>query len=299
MVKSSRRLWAIVTVVVLMVIWGSTFVVTKAAAREISPLALAALRFLIAAAVLVPVALARGNWRSMPTPMPWIALLGMALTGIAAFTIGFNYALVHASATQGALIYALLPAAVALAAVMFLSEKLSTRRIVGIVLSILGVAAVVLAGEVDRNSPRPVVGALWMIGAVIAWAAYTVFAKRLAEADQVITIALVSLFGTLMLIPLAAVELVDTPWQTPSLQAWSGVLFLGIIASALAYIAYGQALRELDASLVGALINLDPIVGVLTAVIFLGETLHGGQLAGGAVALAGMWLASTQAKERE
>jgi drug/metabolite transporter (DMT)-like permease len=293
MQSSSRRSLAIVSVVVLMVIWGSTFVVTKAAAKDISPLTLAALRFLTAVLVLVPVAFAQGNWRSMPKPMPWVALIGMALTGIATFTIAFNLALVHASATQGALIYALLPAAVALAAVMFLQEKLERRRIAGIVLSIAGVGIVVLAGEVDRNSPRPVVGALWMIGAVISWAAYTVFAKRLADADQVITIALVSLFGMLMIAPFAAMELAETPWRAPSLQAWGGVLFLGILASALAYIAYGWSLRELDASLVGALINLDPIVGVITAVMFLGETLHGGQLVGGVIALIGMWLAST------
>jgi drug/metabolite transporter (DMT)-like permease len=294
MQSSSRRSLAIVTVVVLMVIWGSTFVITKVVANDISPLMLAVLRFLTAAVVLIPVALVRGNWKSMPKPMPWLALLGMALTGIATFTIAFNFALVYASATQGALIYALLPAAVALAAVMFLHEKLERRRIAGIVLSIVGVGMVVLAGEVDRNSPRPVLGALWMIGAVIAWAAYTVFAKRLADADQVITIALVSLFGMLMIVPFAAMELAETPWRAPSLQAWAGVLFLGILASALAYIAYGWALRELDASLVGALINLDPIVGVMTAVMFLGETLHGGQIVGGVIALIGMWLASTE-----
>lgn len=298
MSSSSRRSFAIITVVVLMVIWGSTFVVTKATAQDISPLTLAALRFLIAAVVLIPIALLKGNWKSMPKPMPWIALLGMAATGIATFAIAFNYALVYASATQGALIYALLPAAVALAAVMFLREKLPARRIAGIVISIVGVSVVVLAGEVDRSSPRPVLGALWMIGAVVSWAAYTIFAKRLADVDQVITIALVSLFGMLMIAPFAAIELAETSWRTPSLQSWGGILFLGIVASALAYIAYGWALRELDASLVGALINLDPIVGVITAVIFLGEALHGGQVVGGAVALVGMWLASTESREQ-
>jgi drug/metabolite transporter (DMT)-like permease len=297
MKSGSRRSLAIITVVVMMVIWGSTFVVTKAAAQDISPLTLAALRFLTAAVVLVPFAMLKGNWKSMPKPMPWRALLGMALTGIATFTIAFNYALVHASATQGALIYALLPAAVALAAVMFLGEKLAKRRIAGIVLSIVGVGLVVLAGEVDLNSPRPVLGALWMIGAVVSWAAYTIFAKRLADVDQVITIALVSSFGMLMIAPFAAIELAETSWRAPSLQAWAGILFLGTFASALAYIAYGWALRELDASLVGALINLDPIVGVITAVIFLGEQLHGGQIVGGAIALIGMWLASTESAD--
>lgn len=292
----SRRSVALLVLIVLMVVWGSTFVITKAVAKDIAPMMLATLRFLTAAVVLLPYALLKGSWRSLPKPMPWGALLGMALTGIATFTIGFNYALVYGSASQGALIYALLPAAVAVAAVLFLKERMAKRRVAGITLSIIGVGLVALGGESDSSSPQPMLGAAWMIGAVLSWAAYTVFAKRLADADQSVTIALVSIFGTLMLAPLAAIELAHTPWQAPSTQAWAGVIFLGVAASALAYIAYGYALRELDASLVGAFINLDPIVGVLTAVLFLGETLHSGQMLGGAMALAGMWLASTDQK---
>jgi drug/metabolite transporter (DMT)-like permease len=292
----SRRSVALIALVVLMVVWGSTFVITKAAATEIAPMMLATLRFFTAAVVLLPYAWLKGNRRSLPKPMPWGALLGMALTGIATFTIGFNYALLYGSASQGALIYALLPAAVAVAAVLFLKERMSKRRVAGIALSIAGVGLVALGGESDRSSPQPLLGAAWMVGAVLSWAAYTVFAKRLADADQSVTIALVSIFGTLMLAPLAAIESSHMPWQAPSTQAWVSVIFLGVAASALAYIAYGYALRELEASLVGAFINLDPIVGVLTAVLFLGETLHSGQMLGGAIALAGMWLASTDQK---
>jgi drug/metabolite transporter (DMT)-like permease len=92
----------------------------------------------------------------------------------------------------------------------------------------------------------------------------------------------------------AAIELALVPWPDPSLQGWLGTLFLGVIASALAFVVYSRALRELDASLVGAYLNLDPIVGVVTAVILLGETLGVWQVVGGVVALAGMWLASVQ-----
>ena len=84
------------------------------------------------------------------------------------------------------------------------------------------------------------------------------------------------------------------PWPSPSLQGWLGTLFLGVVASALAFVVYSRALRELDASLVGAYLNLDPIVGVLTAVLFLGETLGAWQILGGVIALAGMWLASSR-----
>jgi len=272
-----------------MIVWGSMFVVTKTAVREIPPLTLAALRFFIAAIVLVPLALLRG---SLPKPIPWAPLTLMGLTGIALFTVAFNYALIYGSAMQGALIYALVPAAVSVAAVGFLKESLPRHRILGIALSFIGVAIVVLAGEPDRGSPRPLLGALCMLGVVVAWAAYTVVAKRLSDADPMIVIAFATILGMLMLLPFAALELSRAPWPHPSLRARLAILFLGIVASGIAFVAYGWVLRVLDASIVGVYTNLDPIVGVITAVVFLGEPVHAGQMLGGAIAIIGMALAT-------
>ena len=289
---TSRRALAIVGVILVMVVWGSTFVITKAAVAEIPPFTLAALRFLIASIVLVPLALARGGLARLPRPIPVMPLVWMAATGIVIFTVGFNYGLMFGSASQGALIFALVPAAVVVCAVIGLGESVSKRRTAGILLSVGGVALVAVTGERDTAAPNPVLGAVWMLGAVVAWGVYTVTAKRLADADQIVVIACISVIGTLMLAPLATVELVQSPISAPSLQAWLGVLYLSVVASAVAYLVYSLVLRELDAGLVGAFTNLDPIVGVLTAVLFLGETLGGWQIVGGIIALVGMWLAS-------
>jgi drug/metabolite transporter (DMT)-like permease len=290
----TRRSIAIVSLILLMIVWGSTFAITKAAAEEIPPTTLAALRFLIASLVLVPIALQRGGLARLARPIPWRAFAGMALSGVALFAISFNYALVYGSASQGALIYAALPAAIAVAAVIFLHEALSRRRIAGIVLSIVGVTLLIVTGERDAHSPAPLLGALWMLGAVAAWTAYTVFSKRLSETDHVVSITIVTVLGTVMLLPFTAMEWTQQPLPHPSVSAWLGLLFLGTAASAVAYLVYGFVLRELDASLVGVYTNLDPIVGVLIAVLFYGETLHSGQIIGGAVAFAGMWLASAE-----
>jgi drug/metabolite transporter (DMT)-like permease len=292
----SRRAYALAGLILVMVMWGITYVVTKAAVREIPPLTLAALRYLIAASVLVPIAMAREGSMRLPRALPWAPLAGMGLTGIVILTVGFNYGLIYGSASQGALLYALSPAAVAIAAVLWLQEKLSRRRIGGIVLSVAGTALVVASGEIDRSAPRPLLGALCMLAGIVAWACYTVIAKRLAGADQIVVIAWVSMIGMAMLLPFAAVELLQSPMPRPSPDAWLATLFLGAVASATAYVVYNLALRELDASLVGAYFTLDPIVGVVTAIVFLGEVLRRGQVAGGAIAFAGMWLAASAAR---
>jgi drug/metabolite transporter (DMT)-like permease len=279
--------------VLVMVAWGSTFVITKVAATEIPPLTLAFLRFAIATLALLPVVWARGGFRRMTRPAAIGPLVWMAITGIAFFTVAFNYGLVHATATQGALIYALGPAAIAVGAVLFLQERLSVWRTLGIALSTVGVGVVIVAGKDASESPNALLGALWMVSAIVAWTAYTLFAKRLADADQVLVITSISGLGALMLLPLAVVELLQVEWQRPSAQAWLGLLFLGTVASAVAYVVYSYALRILDASLVGVFTNLDPLVGVFTAVIFLNESLETGHVIGGSIAIAGMWLAST------
>jgi drug/metabolite transporter (DMT)-like permease len=160
-------------------------------------------------------------------------------------------------------------------------------------LSVVGAVLVVVSGETDRATPHPLIGALCMLAGVVAWAYYTVVAKRLAGADQIVVIAWVSLIGMAMLLPLAAMELLRNPLPQPTLAAWVGAVFLGALASAGAYVVYSRALRDLDASLVGAYFTLDPIIGVVTAVLFLGEVLRGGQVVGAIVAIVGMWLAAS------
>jgi drug/metabolite transporter (DMT)-like permease len=137
-------------------------------------------------------------------------------------------------------------------------------------------------------------GAAVMLATVVLWAAYTVAAKPIAAADQAAVTFVLAVLGALALLPLCALELaqVGRPDTTPG--GWLGVLYLAAFASAGAYALYNFALRELDATTVGTYTNIDPIVGVLTAHVFLGESLSAVQGAGAAVVLAGMWLASTE-----
>ena len=181
----SRRSLAIASAIGLIVVWGSTFAITTIAGEEIPPLTLSALRFVIAAAVLIPIVIARGGLASIPRPLPIGAIALMGLTGIAIFHACFHYALLYGSASQGAIVFALVPAAIALAAVIFLKERPSRRRIAGMVLSFAGVALVVAAGRGGAASPSPLLGAVWMLLGVVAWALYTVVAKRVAGVDQV------------------------------------------------------------------------------------------------------------------
>jgi drug/metabolite transporter (DMT)-like permease len=290
----AKRRIALLALVAVMVVWGSTFVVTKTAMQQFPPFTLALLRFFIAAMVLAPL-LRRGALVELRQSVSIGRLLFLAFTGAAAFTAAFNFALVYGSATQGALLYATTPAVVAICAVLFLKERLSRRRILGIGLSMIGAALVVAAGEARvGDAPAPFAGAVLMLFTVVLWGAYTVAAKPIAAADQTAVMFALSAIGALLLVPPAALEVAAAGWPTSTAEGWLGVIYLAVFASAAAYALYNFALRELDASTVGAFTNIDPLVGVATALLFLGETLSPLQAGGAVIVLVGMWLASTE-----
>jgi drug/metabolite transporter (DMT)-like permease len=112
------RTAALAAIVLLMIIWGTTYIITKIAIREVPPLTLAALRFLITALVLLPFAIAAGGLKRLPRPLPVFDIVAMALTGFVLYYAFFNYALEYGSASQGALIQALIPVGVAITAVI-------------------------------------------------------------------------------------------------------------------------------------------------------------------------------------
>jgi len=300
MTQRKARLFAIIDIIAVMTIWGSTYAVTKRTAQEFPPLTLAFLRFAIAALTLAPVALARGGFQIVMRMAGWPKILLMAFAGVAVFTAAFNYALIYGSASQGTLIYALVPATVAVASSMFLKEGLPPRVVAGIALSIAGVGLVILGrrGADLAAAPAPLAGALFMGVAVLAWTVYTVMAKQFADMDQMVLVAILSGVGAALLLPASVVEIVISGVPSPSLRSWAGLIYLGSMAGSAAYLLYSFALRHLEASRVGVFTNIDPVVGLVTAAVFLGEMLTMAQGAGATLVLLGTWLASARGPKR-
>jgi len=206
--SNPKRGAALAALVVAMIVWGSTFVVTKVAMQEFPPWTLAFLRFAIASLVLLAFMRGRGGLTKLRRSMSLWRLTFLALTGIALFTAAFNYALVYGSASQGALLYATIPAVLAVCAVLFLKERLNRGRVLGIALSVVGAALIVASGEPRLEvAPSPLLGAAFMLWTVVLWAAYTVAAKAVTDADQIVVIFAISVLGALMLLPASVVEL--------------------------------------------------------------------------------------------
>ena len=285
----------IVLLLIAILIWGGAYVVTKSGLSELPPMMFALLRYGVASLVLVPLALARGGLAKLPRPVPWKTLILMAISGVSLYYFLFNGALFYTTASQVALIQSAFPAIVAIMAVLWLHERLSRRRIVGIVLAIAGVVLIVARSEADASARDPVLGNLLAFASVLAWSVYTMLAKRLAKADAIAVTAAISVIGTIGLIPGALLEKGDTSLASISTDGWLRIVYLGALASAAAYLLYNRALRDIDASLAGTFVNLSTVLGVIAGVIFLDESITPLAILGGAMVLGGVWVSSGKA----
>ena len=273
-------------------IWGFAYVVTKSGLSTVPPMLFALLRYAVASVLLVPLALARGGLSRVPQPVPWKTLLLMSLTGVTVYYILFNLALAYTTASQTALIQSAFPAIVAIMAFLWLHEHVSKRRVVGIVLAVIGVVLIVANTEADAGARDPLLGNALAFASVLVWGVYTILAKRMAKADPIAVTATISLIGTILLIPAVLIEGANVSLSSIPKSGWVPILYLGALASATSYLLYSRALRDIDASLVGTFINLSPVIGVVAGVVVLDESVTVPAIIGGILVLAGVWISS-------
>ena len=286
----NNRVSAVVLLVVAMVIWGSAFAVTKASLAEVPPILFAFLRFVVASALLVFLAVRRGGLAKLPRPAPVGTIALMGATGVFLYYIVYNFSLVYTSAAQGALVQSFIPIVTALLAFFFLKEPLTAIRLLGIAVSIGGIFLILAVSETGLDVPNPFAGNLLMLASVVLWSAYTIFAKRAAHLDSLVVTAGATVVGTVLLAPAALWEIAALGLPRISAWGWASVVYLGAFSSAAAMLLYNRSLQYLSASQTANFLNLMPVVAVLTAVVFLEETVTVGQIAGGALVLFGVWI---------
>jgi drug/metabolite transporter (DMT)-like permease len=288
----------IVILIFIMLVWGSSYSITKSVVATLPPMCFAFIRFLIATLCLLPIYLQhRRKQKDRLITSDYVRLVFMGLTGVTGYYILFNFSLLYTSASVGALIQGLIPICIALFGILFLGEKVNQRQIAGIVISFGGVALVGIISNDKTNGSNPILGNLLMLASVICWTAYTLLSRKSNHLDSITTTFLGGCAGTLLCLPTAVYEYthLDTPIRL-GMFGWMAVVYLGAISSALCYLLYNQALKSLPAAMVGNFLNLDILVGVSIAVIFLHESITPWQVVGGVLILSGLFLSSTRTR---
>jgi drug/metabolite transporter (DMT)-like permease len=292
-IVAADRTKGFISIVFVMLIWGSSFAVTKTVVQEVSPYLFATLRHIVACGVLLPFYLRQR--KKVKQQLPYKKLAGMGILGITVYYGLFNFAMLYIPASTGALVEGLIPVAIAVPAALLLKEHIGDRSIAGIILCVTGVVLVGFVGSPE--GAHTLKGSILMLLAVCCWSAYTLLSRSLKDTDTILATSVSTFIGAAFLLPVAAVELYQHGMPEISGRAWAGIIYLGVFASALAYFLYNKALESLPAAQVGNFLNLNPVIGALIAVIFLKDTFTPWQMAGGLLVLAGIWLSSKRVKQ--
>ncbi|MCW3464218.1 DMT family transporter [Chitinophaga nivalis] len=287
------RTKGLISIIFVMLIWGSSFTVTKVVLKEVPPFLCAALRHITASLILLPFYWHRR--RQVQQQLPYKQLFLMGLAGVAVYYTFFNFGMSYIHASTGALIEGLIPVAIAIPAAIFLREPLRRKSVYGILLSVTGVILVGFVGA-DHKTDHALLGSLLLVGAVCCWSAYTLLSRQLKNTDTLLMTTMGIFLGTLVLIPVSGIEMYYKGIPHISPKAWAGIAYLGVFASAVAYFLYNRALESLPAAQVGNFLNLNPVIGALIAYIFLREQFTTLQLVGSVLVLAGILLSTSKVK---
>jgi drug/metabolite transporter (DMT)-like permease len=274
------------------VFWGISFVATKAVVAEISPFALILVRTTLGTAFLL-VVLAVRRVPVLPPRSAWPEVALMGFVGVAFHQLLQAYALTLTSAVNTGWLIGLTPVWSALLAWLWLGERMSGLKVAGLALGFVGAAVVVTGGKLSGGllalpSTR---GDLLILLSTLNWALYSVLGRRtLLSLGSTRATAGAFLAGLVLLAPTAFVGDGLGALARLSLSGWAAVLFLGVCCSGLGYLFWYRALETMEASRVGALLYLEPVVTLVTGMALLGEEVGTATIAGGLLLLAGVAL---------
>jgi drug/metabolite transporter (DMT)-like permease len=284
-----KRRSALIFAIFVSVLWGLSFLSTKVAVAGMPPMTLAVARFVVAVVLLYALALGtHENLRIKLRDTPILALGGIA--GVTFYFLCENNGIALLTASESSLIIATIPVLTMLVERLVFRTVFKPRSLVGAVLSFVGVALIVLPSIGSGSSSF--LGFLYMGGAAVSWVVYALVTKPLGTKYGHISVTFwQSLFGLVGCIPFSIAE--SPAWKALNLPVTLNVLYLGVFCSALGYWLYVVAMDRLGAGTVSVFLNLVPVVSVGAAFFVLGERLGALSLVGGAVAVGGVYLATS------
>ena len=253
--------------------WGGSYVVSKYIMDSIPPITLVWFRYVIALAILAVFVLLKERhklrsykWTKVSIRYVFlIGFIGYFLSIILQF-IGTNLADAH----TGSLITSATPAFMTIFAFWVLKETLTMRKIVALIMALCGLFIVVGTGHSGQSY---MVGGMILIGAAATWALMSIYARLAAEYISVLVITTCAIFIALLCTtPFMLYEITQNNVEINIQGLWS-ILYLGIIATALAFFLWNKGLELVEASVGSLFFFFQPLVGVIMGGIFLGEQL--------------------------
>jgi drug/metabolite transporter (DMT)-like permease len=278
--------------------WAGNWVVGRGIREDVPPIALSFWRWVIALALILPLARAHLREQFEIARRGWKGLLVLGVIGTAAYNALAYIGLSLTTATNGLLLNSFAPVLIVAMAWVGFGTRLGATEALGIVVSLGGVLVIVAAGDPRKLAAlTPNAGDLWVLGSVCCWSLYTCLLRlRPAGLHPLAFLFWIGLAGLVATLPFYLWEIAQDRLIRPTPQAWAAITYTGIFPAFLGYIFWNRGVSEVGAHRAGLFMHLMPAFGILLAAAFLGERMQPFHLAGIALIFSGIFLATRRSR---
>lgn len=276
--------------------WGISFVWSKSALAYFYPSTVIFFRLLISVIFLFSIGKATGMLKRLTKKqLKDVALLTLFEPFL--YFVGESYGLFYSSSTTAAVVIATIPLIAPFFAAIFLNEKIVALQVVGAVISIAGVAMVIMNKDFSLNATP--VGILFLFMAVISAVAYSVVVAKMSSDINIFTIvSYQSLLGVLFFLPMVLIfDFEKTIRAEYSWQSLAPIIQLGVFASSLAFIFFTYSIKQLGIVKASTFTNIIPVFTAIFAYFILDERLTLLNISGMAIVVCGLFI--VQIKKRK
>ncbi|TYS67169.1 DMT family transporter [Sutcliffiella horikoshii] len=274
--------------------WGISFVSTKAVLYKLDPFTLLVMRFGIGALFLfLLLLLTREKFYISIKYVPHLIVLG--ILGVFVHQVLQATALLTIDASSAGWLISFSPIFTVLLSMIFLHEKMTPSKVIGMILSVLGVLLITSARNGQPLSLTINLGFLLMILSTLNWAIYSILLKglRIPYPALVVTFYM-SLVGFILTSPFLVRNKGWESLKLLSLSEWAHLVFLGIFVSGIAYWYWGKAHEVMAASKVSMFLYLEPLSTLIAAIVILHEKILVHGVLGGIIIIFGVIIVNGQ-----
>jgi drug/metabolite transporter (DMT)-like permease len=294
----SRVLKAHLAVLIVNLIYGANFTIAKGVMPQyIKPLGFVALRVSVACLLFLVIYRLFIREKLNREDVPRLALCG--LFGVAINQMLFFKGLALTTPINGSIIMTTNPILVLITAAILIREKITLRKISGIVLGIAGALLLLAFGRHFSFGGSTFTGDLFIFINAMSYGIFLVIAKPLMKKYNPITIITwVFLFGSIVVLPFGFSELTQIPWSTLPGSIWTGVLYVVLAVTFIAYLLNTWALNTLSPSVVSFYIYLQPLFTTAISLFTGNDELTPIKIASSLLIFTGVYLISIPPREK-
>ena len=284
-------LLAYASLAVAMMIVGSTVVVGKIITSNLPVFLASGLSLLIASIVFGVLALRKKETYAGLSKKDVGILFLQAFFGTFIYRILFLYGLRFSSANEAGIILSTTPAVIGLLSYLFLKEKLGSRKIIGIVFSVIGVLLInaALITETGQSRFYMVLGLVSILGCVVGQALFSILPKALSQSVSSFSVASLTTFMSLALfLPFSLYQAFHFDFSSVGIATWVSLLYYGLFATVIAYLLWFRGLAFVDASTSGIFTAVVPVSALIFSYFVLHEQISPAQAVGTVCVIAGI-----------